>query len=68
MTLHHSATVAPAGDCHDAGMPRSQFEPETRYVTTRGGYVAYQVFGSGPTDLLFIANWNTNLDVMWQEP
>ena len=38
------------------------------YVKTGGGYVAYQVFGSGPLDLLFLPHWSTNLDVMWQEP
>ena len=43
-------------------------ERETRYVKTDGGYVAYQVFGTGPLDLLFIPNWSHNLDVMWQEP
>jgi class 3 adenylate cyclase len=43
-------------------------EHETRYVKTDGGYVGYQVFGSGPLDLLFIPNWSQNLDVMWQEP
>lgn len=43
-------------------------ERETRYVKTDGGYVGYQVFGTGPPDLLFIPNWSQNLDVMWQEP
>lgn len=42
--------------------------PPTRYVRTTGGYVAYQVFGDGPADLLFITNWVTNLDTMWDEP
>lgn len=40
----------------------------TQYVKTAGGYVAYQVFGSGPPDILFITNWGTNLEVMWEEP
>lgn len=42
--------------------------PETRYARTDQGYVAYQVFGEGPKDLLFITNWATNLEVMWEEP
>jgi class 3 adenylate cyclase len=42
--------------------------PETRYARGEEGYVAYQVFGAGPPDLLFITNWTTNLDVMWEEP
>lgn len=49
-------------------MEQSIPERETQYVKTRGGYVAYQVFGKGPIDLLFIPNWATNVDVMWQEP
>ena len=42
--------------------------PETRYKKSREGYVAYQVFGDGPPDLLFVTNWSTNLDAMWDEP
>ena len=42
--------------------------PETRYTKSSGGYVAYQVFGDGPRDLLFVTNWSTNLDAMWDEP
>jgi class 3 adenylate cyclase len=42
--------------------------PTTRYATAPGGYVAYQVFGDGPETVLFITNWLTNLDVMWDEP
>lgn len=43
--------------------------PETRYATApEGGYVAYQLFGSGPVNLVFVTNWMTNLDAMWEEP
>jgi class 3 adenylate cyclase len=42
--------------------------PETRYRKSSEGYVAYQVFGNGPPDLLFVTNWSTNLDAMWDEP
>jgi class 3 adenylate cyclase len=42
--------------------------PETRYTKTEDGYVGYQVFGEGPPDIVFITHWNTNLDVMWEEP
>jgi class 3 adenylate cyclase/pimeloyl-ACP methyl ester carboxylesterase len=41
--------------------------PETRYAETPGGYIGYQVFGRGPRNLLFITNWATNVDVMWEE-
>ncbi|MDX1437569.1 MAG: adenylate/guanylate cyclase domain-containing protein [Anaerolineales bacterium] len=41
---------------------------KTNFVKTPGGYVGYQVFGEGARDILFITNWSTNLDVMWEEP
>jgi len=43
-------------------------EPDTRYAETRGGYIGYQVLGRGARDLLFITNWVSNVDVMWEEP
>ncbi|UCF68507.1 MAG: adenylate/guanylate cyclase domain-containing protein [Acidobacteriota bacterium] len=43
--------------------------PETRYARTKDGqYVAYQVFGHGAVDLVFIPDWVTNLEIMWEEP
>ncbi len=42
--------------------------PETRYARSPEGCVAYQVFGQGPLDLIFIPSWVSNLDVMWEEP
>jgi class 3 adenylate cyclase len=43
--------------------------PETRYAkASEGGYVAYQLFGSGSVDLVFVTNWITNCDAMWEEP
>ena len=65
-TFAHSR---PTGTCDDGLTVTATIpERETRYVKTDGGYVGYQVFGSGPLDLLFILNWSQNLDVMWQEP
>jgi class 3 adenylate cyclase len=43
--------------------------PETRYAQGQeSGYVAYQLFGSGSVDLVFVPSWLTNCDVMWDEP
>jgi class 3 adenylate cyclase len=42
--------------------------PETRYARTPEGAIAYQVLGKGPRDLLFIQNWGSNIEVMWDEP
>ncbi|MEO8476066.1 MAG: adenylate/guanylate cyclase domain-containing protein [Actinomycetota bacterium] len=43
--------------------------PETRYATTADGvHVAYQVFGDGPIDVLFVLGWVTHVELMWTEP
>ena len=42
--------------------------PRTLYARSADGYVAYQVVGDGPRDVLFVTNWATNLDAMWDEP
>jgi class 3 adenylate cyclase len=43
--------------------------PETRYTKApEGGFVAYQVFGSGSVPVVFVTNWITNCDAMWEEP
>lgn len=42
--------------------------PMTKYAPSEGGYVAYQVFGSGPLNVVFVTSWVTNVDVMWEEP
>jgi class 3 adenylate cyclase/pimeloyl-ACP methyl ester carboxylesterase len=42
--------------------------PQTRYAKSAGGYVACQVFGDGPRDILFVSSWATNIDAMWDEP
>ena len=42
--------------------------PETRYARADGRYVAWQAFGDGPRDILFVTSWATNIDAMWDEP
>jgi class 3 adenylate cyclase len=43
--------------------------PETRYTKTADGvHVAYQVFGDGPIDILFVLGWVTHIERMWDEP
>ncbi len=43
--------------------------PKTRYALNEGGqYIAYQVFGEGAVDLIFIPDWCSNLEIMWEEP
>jgi class 3 adenylate cyclase len=54
-------------------MPRARahaarVHPETRYAETSGGYVAYQVFGDGPINVIFGTPWAWNIEAMWEEP
>ena len=42
--------------------------PETRYAATPYGHIAYQAFGSGDRDVMFITGAVTNLDAIWDEP
>ncbi len=43
-------------------------ERDIRYTDSGGVQIAYQVFGSGPRDLVFVHGWVTNLELMWEEP
>ena len=43
--------------------------PRTQYARNRSGeYVAYQVFGRGPADIVFVPDWVSNLEIMWEDP
>jgi class 3 adenylate cyclase len=43
--------------------------PETRYTKTADGvFIAYQVLGDGPVDLVWHIGWPGNLDVEWEYP
>ena len=42
--------------------------PEVRYARCGDGYVAYQVIGDGPTDLLVIFADLTHIEYEWREP
>ena len=41
--------------------------PEVRYVKTAdGAHIAYQVFGDGPYDLVFVPGFASNVEHMWR--
>lgn len=42
--------------------------PKTRYVKSGDGYLAYQVSGEGPLDLVFLGNWGSHLEENWRIP
>jgi class 3 adenylate cyclase/pimeloyl-ACP methyl ester carboxylesterase len=43
--------------------------PRTRYATGRDGtYIAYQVVGDRPRDLIYVPNWARPIDLIWEQP
>ena len=42
--------------------------PETRFVENDGVSIAYQIFGDGAIDLVFIHGMFSNLDIFWEQP
>ena len=43
-------------------------QPRIHYVRGAEGHVAYQVFGQGPRDIVFIPDHPNNIEIMWEEP
>ncbi|WP_298549286.1 alpha/beta hydrolase, partial [uncultured Aquimarina sp.] len=43
-------------------------KPETKYTKSGLVNIAYQVFGSGPVDIVYIPGWVSNIDWMWSCP
>ena len=42
--------------------------PATRYVKSDDVHIAYQVFGQGPLDLLFVPGFVSNVEAAWESP
>jgi pimeloyl-ACP methyl ester carboxylesterase len=43
--------------------------PGTSYAkTTDGVHIAYQAFGDGPIDILFVLGWITHIERLWEQP
>jgi class 3 adenylate cyclase len=43
-------------------------QPRTQYVKGPEGHVAYQVFGRGPREIVFVPDHPNNIEIMWEEP
>ncbi|MBN8731221.1 MAG: alpha/beta fold hydrolase [Acidobacteria bacterium] len=41
---------------------------ETRYARSGDVNIAYQVYGGGPVDLVFVMGWVSHLEYFWKEP
>ena len=42
--------------------------PRTNFLEHDGVNIAWQVFGEGPAEILFIPGWVSNVDMFWQFP
>ena len=42
--------------------------PDTKYAISGDLSIAYQVFGDGEEDLVFVPGWISNIDLFWDEP
>ncbi len=42
--------------------------PITKYATSGDLNIAYQVFGDGPRDLVYVPGWVSNIELMWDDP
>lgn len=47
---------------------RHHMIPETRYARSHGVRIAYQVFGKGPRNLVFVPGWASHIEYAWEEP
>jgi class 3 adenylate cyclase len=42
--------------------------PETKYARSGDLHIAYQVFGDGPLDLVFLSSWISQIEHIWAHP
>lgn len=42
--------------------------PRTQYARSAGVHIAYQVFGVGLLDLVYVPGWVSHLEQAWEEP
>lgn len=42
--------------------------PRTRYVAVGGIHIAYQVLGSGPTDIVLVPGFISHVERIWEDP
>jgi class 3 adenylate cyclase len=42
--------------------------PDTKYTSSGGINIAYQVVGDGPIDLVLVPGWVSNIEAFWEEP
>jgi hypothetical protein len=50
------------------GCLQTDVVPATRYAKSAGVNIAYQVFGDGPVDLVFVPGFISHVELAWEEP
>src|SRR5215467_15143701 len=66
MEVHHEATKH--RELLVAGRVAMTITPETKYAKSGDVYIAYQVVGDGPRDLVFIPPFVSHVELYWEEP
>ncbi len=46
----------------------SLMQYETKYAKSGDIYIAYQVIGDGPFDLIYVPGWVSHVELAWEEP
>jgi class 3 adenylate cyclase len=49
-------------------MMRAMEVPAVEYLRTDRGWVAYQTWGEGPPHVLWLSEWGTSVDNLWEHP
>lgn len=52
----------------EGGVRRLIAVERTRYAKSGDLNIAYQVFGVGPRDLVYVPGWVSNIELMWDDP
>ena len=63
-----NGTSAQEQNFDSAGFQYAARMPETRYARSGSVNIAYQVFGDGPVDIVFVMGWVSHLEYFWTEP
>ncbi len=63
----HSSGTTPRVSANPA-MTNSARAPDVRYCLSSEVNIAYQVFGSGDLDIVFVMGWVSHLEWFWKEP
>jgi pimeloyl-ACP methyl ester carboxylesterase/DNA-binding CsgD family transcriptional regulator len=63
MSLHDQAAPAPT-----SAADQVSWHPPTRYARSGDVNIAFQIFGTGPIDLVVVPGWVSHLEHMWREP